>query len=115
MNNALLSAHREPTFAALATDPTSAGTRSGRSFGEIAAELLAPHSYGERHYFSPLTGVECAACAPHRISFLASRPGETGPETKVVEPTAIIRPDPAGKRRRRETAKQFGPAPKRGH
>ena len=112
MTSALLSADREPLFAQLVTDPASAGTPSGRSFAEIGAELLAPHSYGERHQPLVLPGVECAACAPFQIAFQATRTGAVDPEPAEVPPIEgmVVK---TGKRRR-EVAKQFGPAPKSG-
>lgn len=97
----LLDANREPIFADLVTDPR---------FAEVANEFLQPRSYSERHDEVMLHGVECTACAPHRIVFLASNEGKRVAPTTLREGVVIQGP---GAGRRRGVAKSHGPQPKR--
>lgn len=99
----ILDASREPVFADLATDPR---------FAEIAAELLAPRSYGERHDRFAMPGVDCAACAPFKITFLAQRPTKSQLATAPVEQVAlegvVLELDDSSAARRAR-ARQHGP------
>lgn len=97
----LLDANKEPIFADLVTDPR---------FADTANELLQPRSYSERHDEVMLHGVECSACAPHRITFLASPAGKVLAPTTPREGVVIQGP---GSGRRRSVAKSHGPQPKR--
>lgn len=101
----ILDASREPVFADLATDPR---------FADIAAELLAPRSYGERHDTKRvMPGAECAACAPFELMFLAERSrrrSKSEMATLSVEQVAqegvVLDDSPAARRAR---ARQHGP------
>lgn len=98
----ILDANREPVFADLATDPR---------FAEIAAELLAPRSYGERHDRFAMPGVDCAACAPFKITFLAKSSGKSELSTltdeEIVAREGVVLDDSPAARRAR--ARQHGP------
>lgn len=97
----MLDANLEPVFADLATDP---------HFADVAAELLAPRSYGERHDRFAMPGVDCAACAPFKITFLAQRPGKSQlsmmPIEQVAQEGVVLDDSPAARWAR---ARQHGP------
>lgn len=80
MSDRLLSPSQEPIFAQLATDPRSAETTSGASFGEIAADFLAPTRRESIHTGLLPPWIECPACGPFRIMF------RTSPEGRRPEP-----------------------------
>jgi hypothetical protein len=87
-----LNPSQEPIFALLLTDPRSAETASGSSFGDIAAEFLRPRSYGETHVTGVFPGAECNACAPHRVMFLASPQGRARSSSTVREGVIVQHP-----------------------
>jgi hypothetical protein len=88
----------EPVFAQLVTDP---------QFSQTANEFLQPRSYGERHYdgaaLSLHTIEDCAACAPHRLVFLAK---DTQPKPPVATVTEIHV-------QKRDIARSHGPKPRK--
>lgn len=79
MSDRLLSPSQEPIFAQLATDPRSAETTSGASFGEIAADFLAPTRRESIHTGLLPPWIECPACGPFRIMFTTSPEGKRPP------------------------------------
>jgi len=87
-----LSPNQEPIFALLATDPRSAQTSSGNSFGDIATEFMRPRSYGETHVTGVYPGAECSACAPHQVMFLASPQGRAKSSSTVREGVVVHHP-----------------------
>jgi len=97
----MLDANLEPVFADLVTDPR---------FADVANELLAPRSYSDRHDTTPLLGVECTACAPFSIMFLAS-PENQGHliDQDRLPREGVVTLESAQVRRAR--ARSFGPKP----
>jgi hypothetical protein len=86
-----LDAAKEPVFAQLATDPR---------FSATANELLQPRVYTTRHdTFAGMAGLECTACIPHKINFLA---GEAAGRTTEVKVGVVVAD-------RRAVAKSHGP------
>ena len=80
MSSRLLNPSQEPIFAALATDPRSADTSSGASFGDIAADFLAPIRRESIHTGVRMPWMQCPACGPFEIMF------RTSPEGRRPEP-----------------------------